>query len=297
MFSCSCINSQSNFLSLHLSWTFSVGNGVDSIFFSVFKSFAFNTFFAFQTPVEEHGLFCGSHLFCCLLNAYFTVKVWAKKVGFSTWRYAEQISILFYRVWVEIGGYPGKEENSGWASSKISMFCSYFALAKHSKFGAKQRSPSVVIVPLLWVSSSPFLSVLGIRTAGTREISMKTTLSLHRLPELLGELQNLCPIRQSGEGDFCFRLTGGFIMPEGQYLPWLRLDEYLLLRSVALSADFSRSEDLLFVCRGGCWLILSYQEGLETYLRRSPLLCWWWGVGLSPSTKKSDPSLYKQLRF
>lgn len=41
-------------------------------------------------------------------------------------------------------------------------------------------------------------------------------------------------------------------MPEGQYLPWLRLDEYLLLRSVALSADFSRSEDLLFVCRGGC---------------------------------------------
>lgn len=77
---------------------------------------------------------------------------------------------------------------------------------------------------------------------------MKATPFLHCLPELLGELQNPCPTGQSGEADFCFRLTGRFIMPEGQYLPWLQLDEYLLLCSVALSADFSRSEVLLFVC-------------------------------------------------
>lgn len=61
-----------------------------------------------------------------------------------------------------------------------------------------------------------------------------------------------CKGTHGGGADFCFRLTGGFIMPEGQYLPWLQLDEYLLLRSVGLSADFSRSEDLLFVCPRGC---------------------------------------------
>ena len=41
-------------------------------------------------------------------------------------------------------------------------------------------------------------------------------------------------------------------MPDGQYLPWLQLDEYLLLCSVVLFADFSRSEDLLFVSPRGC---------------------------------------------
>lgn len=41
-----------------------------------FLGFAFNTLI--QLLFKITGYFCGSHLYCCLLNAYFTANVWTK---------------------------------------------------------------------------------------------------------------------------------------------------------------------------------------------------------------------------
>lgn len=96
----------------------------------------------------------------------------------------------------------------------------------------QNKTPLVVTVQLPGVKPisvlSPGLDQLGLQAAG--EVSAKTSLFLHGLPELLGgtgeSMSNRAWGGVRGGDDFCFRLTEGFIMPEGQYLPWLQIDEY-----------------------------------------------------------------------
>lgn len=153
-----------------------------------------------------------------------------------------------------------KKKNSGFESSRMSTLCSCSGLAKDTESLDRTKKPFCCDHPATLSQPSPFLGCPGIWNSWDSGLLEKTVRK--PLRSCIASLnfwgggrilQNPCPIGHSGGGgDFCFRLTGGFIMPEGQYLPWLRLDEYLLLRSGAHSADSSRTEDLLFVCRRGC---------------------------------------------
>lgn len=117
---------------------------------------------------------------------------------------------------------------------------------------------------------------LGPETAGSRYFGRKRVRgSSLRLPETCGIRVllwgNLGPVVVVVGRDSCFRLTGRFIMPRGQYLPWPRLARYLLHRSAALLTSAEAKGCSLWAKEDADEIFLSGE--LDTRIRKNGFLC------------------------
>lgn len=89
----------------------------------IFLGFAFNTLIQ-QLLFKMTGYICGSHLYCCLLNAYFTANVWARGRLILVGMLSKEAFPFLGPGW-NFGGVPVKKKMQGQHLQNIHVLLTY----------------------------------------------------------------------------------------------------------------------------------------------------------------------------